>query len=150
MVCYKSTLLYAWHLKNTIVKLTTTHTTNFIATRLVNLVYNTWSTFSLNFPQDYWDEETLKYIENTLGDFVKVADQTKQQRYTSYARICVYMHIAKTLTDSIMLSHEDTEWVQLLDYEHVPFKCRKCHEHGHLYRDCPKNKISMDKTKPLY
>jgi len=24
-----------------------------------------------------------------------------------------------------------------VDYEHIPFRCHKCHEHGHLYRDCP-------------
>lgn len=28
-----------------------------------------------------------------------------------------------------------------MDYEHVPFRCRKCHEHGHLFRDFPLNKI---------
>ena len=27
--------------------------------------------------------------------------------------------------------------MQSVDYEHIPFRCRKCHEHGHLYRDCP-------------
>jgi hypothetical protein len=52
-------------------------------------------------PQDYWDDETLKDIGNTLGNFVKIAEQTKTNKYTSYARICVYMHIAKALPDSI-------------------------------------------------
>ena len=33
-----------------------------------------------------------------------------------------------------------------MDYEHVPFMFRKCHEHGHLYRDCPLNKLES-KTK---
>ena len=59
-------------------------------------------------PQDYWDEETPKDVSNALGYFVKVVDQIRQQRYTSYAHICVYMHIAKTLPDSIILAHEDT------------------------------------------
>ena len=27
-----------------------------------------------------------------------------------------------------------------------PFRCRKCHEHGHLYQDCPRNKINTDQT----
>ena len=67
--------------------------------------------------------------------------------HTYYARICVYMHIAKSLPDSIMLAHEETEWIQLIDYEHVPFHCRKCHEHKKLYRDCPRNKIHTDNKK---
>jgi hypothetical protein len=91
-------------------------------------------------PQDYWDNETLKDIGNTLGNFVKIADQTKTNKYTSYVRICIYMHIAKSLSDSICLSHEDTEWIQTLNYEHVPFRCHKCHKHGHLFRDFPQNK----------
>jgi len=26
-----------------------------------------------------------------------------------------------------------------VDYEHVPFRCYKYHEHGHLFTDCPLN-----------
>lgn len=25
----------------------------------------------------------------------------------------------------------------MIDYEHVPFRCRRCHALGHLFRDCP-------------
>lgn len=49
------------------------------------------------------------------------------------------MHIAKALIDSVSLFHDDYEWVQTIDYEHIPFHCRKCHEHGHLFRDFPLN-----------
>jgi len=37
--------------------------------------------------------------------------------------------------------------VQTVDYEHIPFRCRKWHEHGHLMRDCPLSKID-NKGKP--
>jgi len=62
-------------------------------------------------PLEYWDEETLKDIGNGLGVFIKVAEETKHQRYTSYARIYVHMHLAKALTDSVSLFHDDFEWV---------------------------------------
>jgi hypothetical protein len=75
-----------------------------------------------------------------MGNFVKIAEKTKTNKYTSYARICVYMYITKSLPNSIFLAHEDLEWIQTLDYEHVPFKCRKCYEHGNLFRDFPQNK----------
>lgn len=90
-------------------------------------------------PSEYWNEETLKDIGNCLGVFIKVVEETKNRRYTSYARICVHMHLAKELTDSVSLFHDDYEWIQPIDYEHIPFPCRKCHEHGHLFRDCPLN-----------
>ena len=49
------------------------------------------------------------------------------------------MNISKDLPEAINLSWEDEEWTQSLDYEHIPFRCRKCHKHGHLFRDCPTN-----------
>jgi len=90
-------------------------------------------------PVEYWKEETLADIGNKLGTFIKVAAETKSRKYTSYARICVQMHLTKALADSVSLFHDDFEWIQPLDYEHIPFRCRKCHEHGHLFRDCPLN-----------
>ena len=61
-------------------------------------------------------------------------------KYTSYARICVYMHIAQAIPDAICLSREYSDWIQVLDYENIPFRCQKLHEHGHLFRECPINK----------
>ena len=49
------------------------------------------------------------------------------------------MNIANTLPDSVCLLHDDFEWVQTINYEHVPFHCHKFHEHGHLFRDFPLN-----------
>ena len=90
-------------------------------------------------PMEYWKEDTLADIGNKLGTFITTATETKTRRYTSYARICVQMHLKTSLADSVSLSHDDYEWIQPLDYEHIPFRCRKCHEHGHLFRDCPLN-----------
>jgi len=90
-------------------------------------------------PVEYWKEEMLKDIRNNIGVFIKVAEETKTRRYTSYARICIQMHLTKSLADSVSLFHDDFEWIQPLDYENIPFRCRKCHEHGHLFRDCPLN-----------
>lgn len=93
-------------------------------------------------PWEYWGEDSLKSIGSALGDFVKVAEETKADRHTtyaSYARICVYMDLKQPLPDKMRLFHEDHDWIQVIDYEHVPFRCRKCHVIGHLFRDCPLN-----------
>jgi hypothetical protein len=42
-------------------------------------------------------------------------------RYISYARICVYMNVVGALPESIVVSYQDEEWTQPLDYEHIPF-----------------------------
>jgi hypothetical protein len=102
-------------------------------------------------PQEFWLEEILMGIGNTIGQYVKASEATKQRKYTSYARICVYMNIAKALPGAVILEYQDEDWSQTLDYEHIPFRCRKCHEHGHLFRDCPLNqqapKVSQNLQK---
>jgi hypothetical protein len=95
-------------------------------------------------PHEFWLEEVLAGIGNTIGIYVKSSEATKQRRYTSYARICVYLNIAKLLPGSIMLEYQDEDWAQTIDYEHIPFRYRKCHEHGHLFRECPLNNMPKE------
>lgn len=61
--------------------------------------------------------------------------------YSSYSRICVYMDISKDLPNSTWLTYKGMEYEQTLDYENIPFRCQKFHEHGHLFRDFPHNHI---------
>ena len=44
-------------------------------------------------PCELWRREILADIGNTLGVFIKVAEQTRRMRYVSYVRICVYLDI---------------------------------------------------------
>jgi len=90
-------------------------------------------------PQEFWLEEILQGIDNTLGIEVKSVEATRQIHYTSYVTIYVYKDISKPLPGSICLEHQDNDWIQTIDYEHIPFRCRKCHEHGHLFGDCSLN-----------
>eukprot|EP00253_Pinus_taeda_P022142 PITA_22142 len=55
-------------------------------------------------PAEYWDEDSLKDIGNGLGEFVKSTEETKLRRYTSYARICVFMRLDKPLPHSRLSS----------------------------------------------
>jgi hypothetical protein len=47
------------------------------------------------------------------------------------------MNVVGALPESFVVSYHDDEWTQPLDYEHIPFRWRKCHIHGHLFRDAP-------------
>ena len=51
------------------------------------------------------------------------------------------MDLSGALPNEVILEVFDEEWVQTVDYEHIPFRCHRCHEHGHLLRDCPLSKI---------
>ena len=103
--------------------------------------------FSL--PGEYWDLETLRDIGNSLGEFIKVAEQTRLQRYTAFARICVYMDLSRELPEAISLNWEDEEWIQPLDYEQLPFRCRLCHEYGHFGRNCPNASLRPNPAAPV-
>lgn len=37
------------------------------------------------------------------------------------------------------MEYRDEVYFQAIDYEKIPFRCRKCHEHGHLIIKCPLN-----------
>lgn len=91
-------------------------------------------------PMEFWDPDILEGINDTVGTFVKEVESTKRGKYTSYARICVYMNIAEPLPKYIELEYHDEIWQQPMDYEHIPFRCRRCHEYGHLFKQCPLNK----------
>lgn len=90
-------------------------------------------------PMDFWDPEILEGIGNTIGSFFKIAESTKKGRYTSYARTCAYMNIANPILGAIELEYHEEVWQQALDYECILFRFRKCHEYGHVYKECPLN-----------
>jgi hypothetical protein len=69
--------------------------------------------------------------------------------YTSYARICIEMDVLGALSEAIILEFRDEEWIQSIDYEHILFRCKRFHEHGHLIREFPLNKKQeLENTKP--
>jgi hypothetical protein len=83
---------------------------------------------------------TFEAIGNKLGKYVKTSEATLKGRYTSYRRICIEMHVSGALPEAISLEFRDEEWIQNIDYEQIPFRCTRCHEHGHLIREFPLNK----------
>jgi hypothetical protein len=89
--------------------------------------------------EEIWLEEILIGIGNMVGRYGKSLKATKKIKYTSYAQIYVYMDISKALPGSVTLEYQDEDWNQKTDYEHIPFRCKKCHEHGHLFCDYPLN-----------
>jgi hypothetical protein len=91
-------------------------------------------------PPDYWLPSTFEAIGNKLGKYVKTSEATLKGRYTSYARIYIEMDVSGALPEAISLEFRDEEWIQSIDYKQIPFRCRRCHEHGHLIRECPLNK----------
>ena len=91
-----------------------------------------------NLPVHCWNYESLQDIGNGIGKFVDKADNKSSY---SCARICVEVNLEAGLPEAVKLKLGSWSRYQKLDYEHLPFKCRTCQEHGHFQRNCPKNQI---------
>ena len=89
-----------------------------------------------NLPVHCWNWDSLKHIGNTLGKFIDRANNKDQY---DCARICVEVYLEVGLPEAIKIKVGNWSHVQILDYEQFPFKCRKCHVHGHFARNIPSN-----------
>jgi len=60
------------------------------------------------------------------------------------------MDVSGELREAISLEFKDEEWIQSIKYKQIPFRCRRCHEHGNLIREClltKKQKTKNTKTQ---
>ncbi|XP_059064720.1 uncharacterized protein LOC131044660 [Cryptomeria japonica] len=97
-------------------------------------------------PLEFWREDILHSISLLLGKPVGSASQTQDRKIISFACICVEVDLNNPLPDSMEICMGSSSWIQQLDYETLPFRCRICHEYGHLHRKCPRFKSSPRAT----
>ena len=57
------------------------------------------------------------------------------------------MDLKKELAEAIQMTWEDEDWMPTLDYEHISFRCCRCHEYGHLFRYSPMNNPKINSSK---
>lgn len=54
------------------------------------------------------------------------------------------MDVSGALHEGLWLEFRDEDYFQAIDYEQIPFRCRRCHEHGHFVRDFPLNRTGEE------
>jgi hypothetical protein len=55
----------------------------------------------------------------------------------------VEVDLEKGLPEAIQLTLDNWSYIQQVDYEQIPFKCKACHEYGHFVKSCPQAKESQ-------
>ena len=65
----------------------------------------------------------------------------------AYARILVHLDTRGDLQEHITLQWKTFSRQQILNYEEVPFPCKRCHKVGHLFKDYPLNKKVKEGAK---
>lgn len=88
------------------------------------------------FPPFLWVESVFKSIGNLLGTYLETDMSYIHTHNKAMARILVSVNPREGLAESINLQYKDLVYEQPLDYEHLPFRCHRCHEYGHLARYC--------------
>ena len=71
-----------------------------------------------------------------MGKFIEWENNKDQY---DCARTYVEVDLEVGLPKAIKINVGSWTHVQKLDYEQLPFKCRKCHEYGHFARGFPSN-----------
>jgi len=87
-------------------------------------------------PLQYWSEFHLRGIGNMLGTCLEVDLSFLKTHIKQVARVLVSINIREGLAETITLKRGPEVIVQILDYENVPFRCRRCHAYGHPISEC--------------
>ena len=89
-----------------------------------------------NLPFELWSLDFFKLVRNSLGTFLEVDLSFLHSGVCCLGKNLVLLDISKGLVADLMISKGNIRFKQPLDYVGVPFKCLRCHRHGHLASDC--------------
>jgi hypothetical protein len=89
-------------------------------------------------PLHCWNDETLRNIDNSLGKYIDHVEP--REGLQACARLCVEVDLEKGLPEAIQLNLDNWSYIQQVDYEKIPFKCKACHEYGHFAKNVPQVK----------
>jgi len=87
-------------------------------------------------PLHYWDPFHFRNIGNILGTFLEADLSYLETHDKRVARILVSINLREGLAEQIKLTRGLEIITQILDYENVPFRCRRCYVYGHPASDC--------------
>jgi hypothetical protein len=91
-------------------------------------------------PLHCWNDETLRNIGNSLGKYIDHAEPRDDLQ--ACAKLCIEVDLEKGLLEAIQLTLDSWSYIQQVDYEQLPFKCKACHEYGHFAKNCLQVKSS--------
>ena len=78
----------------------------------------------------------FRRIGDIIGTFLEADLSFRETKEKKVARILVNINLRDGLAESINLEWGPEIIPQLLDYENVPFRCRRCHVYGHPVSAC--------------
>lgn len=92
---------------------------------------------ALGLPSFLWVESVFKAIGNRLGTYLEADMSFLQTQNKAMARILVSLNPRGGLAEKTNLQYKEYVFEHVLDYEHLPFRCHRCHAYGNLAKECP-------------
>jgi hypothetical protein len=83
-----------------------------------------------------WNLPRFTSIGNRLGIFLDVDMSFEKTSLMTMERILVNIDIRQGLEFELEIETSSGSFIQLLDYEGVPFQCHRCHTLDHLVAQC--------------
>ena len=87
-------------------------------------------------PLHFWDLYHFRRIGDILGAFLEADLSYLETNEKKVARILVNLNLREGLAEYINMDWGSMIIPQLLDYENVPFRCRRFHAYGHPVSAC--------------
>ena len=92
----------------------------------------------LALPPHLWTMEIFRAIGNSMCIFLDVDMSFQVTKSHNVAHLLVCLVPREDLIEKIHLHLDGKSFFQIIDYEHLPFRCHRCHKYGdHLVRDFP-------------
>lgn len=66
--------------------------------------------------------------------------------HTTFAQILVETDVSKVLPSKIFITTSKGSWVQHVDFEGVPFRCRRCFKTRHNTASCDRHRVERPTT----
>jgi len=82
------------------------------------------------------NEPALRAIGDSLGSFISVDSEALKALDRKVGKFLVEVDIHGGLHESLDIVWRERKFKQCLDYMGIPFRCNRCHNTGHLRRDC--------------
>ncbi|XP_059068259.1 uncharacterized protein LOC131858826 [Cryptomeria japonica] len=98
-----------------------------------------------NPPLHFWVDQLLEEVGEALGDFLMVDVESSDILHSTYARILLDIDASKGLPTEIKILTPKGFWIQSLDYEGIPFRCRRYFKTGHVTTKCDLERVKVKK-----
>ncbi|GLJ16371.1 hypothetical protein SUGI_0277530 [Cryptomeria japonica] len=94
-----------------------------------------------NLPMQYWFDSYFEAVENSFGTFLMANEDYLNLLDTTFAHLLVVVDVTMGLPSEISITSSKGSWLQSVDYEGIPFRCRQCFKIGHTVASCPRFRV---------